>query len=211
MRADPWVRAVGTVTAPGRAFSRSADPAVDEQALIRRYTRDGWTVAECGRRFSISAKRARAILVRNGVEPQAPGPAAPLDEDAVVRAYRKHRSLRYVAKVMRTREEKVRAILDQRGQPHGVHTPPPEIDSSGRATLVWSRPGPPTEPSPADLLWPFQAARMLNVDVDFLTAAAKAGQIPEAHSATGQRRYARRDVADLGRRLGLSPMNEEPR
>jgi hypothetical protein len=56
-----------------------------------------------------------------------------VDEDAVVAAYRKHRSLRYVAKVMRTSQQNVAAILDAHGEPHSTHTPP-EIGTSPRGT-----------------------------------------------------------------------------
>ena len=125
----------------GYSFRRRVGPFVDEQALIRRYTRDGWTLAECGRRFSISTHLARTILVRNGIELRAARPAVPVDEDAVVGAYRKHRSLRYVAKVMRTSQENVAAILDAHGEPHSTHTRP-EIGTSLRSA-------PPAGPSAA--------------------------------------------------------------
>jgi hypothetical protein len=125
----------------GYSFRRRVASFVDEQALIRRYTRDGWTPAECGRRFSISTHLARTILVRNGIELRAARPAGPVDEDAVVGAYRKHRSLRYVAKVMRTSQQIVAAILDAHGEPHSTHTRP-EIGTGLRGT-------PPAGPSAA--------------------------------------------------------------
>ena len=125
----------------GYSFRCRVGPFVDEQALIRRCTRDGWTLAECGRRFSISTHLARTILVRNGIELRAAHPAVPVDEDAVVGAYRKHRSLRYVAKVMRTSRENVAAILDAHGEPHSTHARP-EIGASLRGT-------PPAGPSAA--------------------------------------------------------------
>jgi hypothetical protein len=205
-------RQAASVVAPGRgsAFARSAEPAVDEQALVRRYTRDGWPVAACARRFSISAGHARAILARNGVAIRRPGRAGLPDEDAVVRAYRKHRSVKYVAKVLHTSEENVLAILDKHGEPHGIHTPPPNIGTGQRPILARFRQVPPVEPSPADLLRPSQAANMLGVDVGFLKAAATAGRIHETYSPGGQRRYTRRDVADFGRRLHPSPERDPP-
>ena len=85
------------------------------------------------RRFSVSTRLARTILVRNGIELRAARPAVPVDEDAVVGAYRKHRSLRYVATVMRTSQQNIVAILDAHGEPHSTHTPP-EIGTSLRST-----------------------------------------------------------------------------
>ena len=117
----------------GYSFRRRVGPFVDEQALIRRCTRDGWTLAECGRRFPVSTHLARTILVRNGIELRAACPAVPVAEDAVAGAYRKHRSLRYVAKVMRTSQENVAAILDAHGEPHSTHARP-EIGTSLRST-----------------------------------------------------------------------------
>lgn len=187
-----------------RGLGRRGGPLVDEPALIRRYTRDKWTLAECGRRFGITAWQARAILLHNDVEPR-PARRAPLDEDAVLRAYRKHLSVYYVATAMSTDCANVAAVLDRHGVPHSARTRPPEYDTSSRSRLARARQArPATEPSPADLLLPFQAARMLNVTTDVLRAAGEAGQIQEARNAAGHRRYARRDVEDLAQRLNRS-------
>ena len=147
-------RQAGSVAAPrrGPAFARSNPPAVDEQALIRRYTRDGWSMAACARRFSISLGQAREILTSHGVDIRVPGRPAPLDVDAVIRAYRKHQSINYVARVMHTSAERVQAILDGHGEPHGVHTPPPDIGTGQRPVLAQYLQRPPVAPSPADLL-----------------------------------------------------------
>lgn len=136
----------------GPAFARSTPPAVDEQALVRRYTRDGWSMAACARRFSISQGRARAILASNDVDIRAPGRPRSLDENAVIHAYRKHQSVKYVALAMHTSAERVQAIVDKHGEPHGVHTPPPDIGTGHRPVLARFRQLPPVEPSPADLL-----------------------------------------------------------
>jgi len=178
----------------GPAFARSTPPAVDEQALIRRYTRDRWSMAACARRFSISLYHAREILTRNDVEIRVPGRTASLDENDVVRAYRKHRSLNYVARVMHTTAERVQAILDEHGEPHGVHTPPPDIGAGQRPVLARYLQRPPAEPSLADLLRVCQAARMLGIREGYLKAAARAGQIHETRSPGGQRQYTRRDL-----------------
>ena len=122
----------------GYSFRRRVGSFADEQALIRRYTRDGWTLAECRPAVLVSTRLAHTILVRNGIELRAARPAVPVDEDAVAGAYRKHRSLRYVATVMRTSQQNVVAILDAHGGPHSTHTPP-EIGTSLRST-------PPTGP-----------------------------------------------------------------
>ena len=206
-------RQAGSVAAPrrGPAFARSNQPDVDEQALIRRYTRDGWSMAACGRRFSISLGQVRAILTSHGVDVRVPGRPAPLDEDAVIRAYRKHQSINYVALVMHTSAEGVLAILDDHGEPHGGHTPPPDIGTGQRPVLAKYLQRPPVEPSPADLLWPSQAARMLGVNADFLKAAAEAGQIRETRSPGGLRQYTRRDLLEFGRRLGVIATDKESR
>ena len=206
-------RRAASVPGPRRApaFARKAPPAVDEQALVRRYTRDRWSMAVCARRFSISPDPVRAILESNGIGIRVPGRATTLDEDAVIGAYRKHQSITYVARVMHTSADKVQAILEAHGEPHGIHTPPPHIGTGQRPVLARYRQRPPVPPSPADLLLPSQAARMLGVDERYLKAAAKAGQIHETRSPGGLRQYTRRDLAESGRRLGLISTAGEPR
>ena len=165
-------------------------------------------MAACARRFSISPGQAREILARHGIEIRVPGRATPLDDNEVIRAYRKHQSIPYVARVMHTSADKVQAILEAHGEPHGIHTPPPHIGTGHRPVLARYRQRPPVPPSPADLLLPSQAARMLGVTADFLKAAGQAGQLRETRSPGGLRQYTRRDLMEFGRHLGLTTAGE---
>jgi hypothetical protein len=115
------------VTAPpGRAlaFSRLARPAVDEAALVRRYQRDTWTVAECARRFSISERQVREVLDRHGVVRRRRTTPV-LEAGTVVAAYRKHQSVAFVAAALGASREAVRIALDQADEPHSRHIPLP--------------------------------------------------------------------------------------
>ena len=85
-----------------------------------------------------------------------------LDEDAVLRAYARHRSVIYVAKAMSADDGTVRAILDKHGVPHSA-------SARVRATAVQNghtragRVQPATGPSSADLLKPARAEPMPDV------------------------------------------------
>ena len=76
---------------PGRNPIGTGGPRreIDQDALMMRYTRAGWSMARCGRAFGISTDRVRSILRARGVQRRArPGrgghrsrlPAAPLGQ-----------------------------------------------------------------------------------------------------------------------------------
>lgn len=160
---------------PPSPYRRRRGPAVDEEALVHRYTRDQWSIAACAARFGIGEGVARSILVRHNVQLRPPASAAKAGPAAAVK----------------------------RGKPEGPrrgHMFGPE----GQAQIKRSfRLGPPAEPSRSDLLRVGQAARMLNVDPAVLRTAAAAGQIRVIRAPNGWRQYIRADLLDLGQRLGL--------
>jgi hypothetical protein len=94
-------------------------PEIDEDALIKRYTLAGVSIAGCARQFRVSPERVKRILAAHGVEVR--GPAVPPDQAAVVAAYQRHQSVSYVASALGIHDKKVREILSA----HGVKTPRP--------------------------------------------------------------------------------------
>jgi hypothetical protein len=179
---------------------RPTQPEVDEEAVARKYVHLKWPVGRCAREYHVSPDRIRAILTSRGVELRPA--AAPLDPDAVLAAFARHGSVRYVANALGADEHRVRALLDQQGVPRSGPVQVPDFSAAARVRAGHARrQRPVADPSPVDLLWPYQAARMLDVSPDFLKAATAAGQIRQASSRGGQRRYLRRDVEDFGRRL----------
>ena len=147
---------------PRAVGQRRGGPLVDEQRLALRYARDKWTITQCARRFGIGYNQARGILLRSNVELRPPGRPVVLDEDAVLRAYDRHRSVVYVAIAMGADDGSVRAILDKHSVPHSTPPRPGDTDSQNRRTRA-GRVRPATGPSPADLLMPVQAAQMPDV------------------------------------------------
>jgi hypothetical protein len=191
-----------------RPFSRMARPAVDEEALVRRYQRDAWTVVQCARRFRISERHARDILDQHGVARRRR--AAPrLDGAVVVAAYRKHQSVPFVAAALGTSRENVRALLDQAGEPHSRHVPLPGFATGQHRALAPYRAAPPVPPAPADLLTPSQAGRVLGVPPQMVRAAARTGQLDPARTPGGQRRYPRRQVTAFGQRRGAEARDSQ--
>ena len=147
---------------PRAVGQRRGGPLVDEQRLALRYTRDKWTIEECARRFGIGGNQARSILLRNNVELRPRRQRPVLDEDAVLRAYARHRSYVYVAIAMGTDDGNVRAILDKHGVPHSAPARPRDTASQNTPTRA-GRVRPATGPPPADLLVPVQATQMPDV------------------------------------------------
>jgi hypothetical protein len=108
-------------------------PRVDEARLVARYRQVG-KVAQCAREFGIGRNRAAAILARHGV----PGRTArTVDEQAVLRAYARTRSVNDVSRLQVVAEGRVREILDRYGVSREPHGPRPDL---GRETPPW--PGP---------------------------------------------------------------------
>ncbi|MGD0606039.1 MAG: hypothetical protein ABSA53_20935 [Streptosporangiaceae bacterium] len=54
---------------------------IDQDALVTRYTRAGWSIARCGRAFGISTEQVRKILLTRGVPLRG---APELDEAASI-------------------------------------------------------------------------------------------------------------------------------
>ncbi|SRR6266851_9890106 len=191
--------AAGTVKRAGSGRRRT-QPQVNEEAVARKYVHLSWPVGRCAREYHVSPARIRAILAARGVELRPA--AAPLDPDAVLAAFARHGSVRYVASALGADEHRVRALLDQQGVPRSGPLTVADLSAATRVAAGHARrQRPVADLSPVDLLWPYQAARMLDVSPDFLKAATAAGQIPQASSRGGQRRYLRRDIEEFARRL----------
>lgn len=86
---------------------------IDEDALIKRYTLAGVSIAGCARQFRVSSERVKRILAAHGVDVRRP--AVPPDQTAVVAAYQRHQSVSYVASALGIDEKKVRQALSAHG------------------------------------------------------------------------------------------------
>lgn len=89
---------------------------VDEDALVRRYTGNNWSVLQCARAFGIGPGRARRILRDHGVELR--GNKKELDPGVVVRAYAQFGNYGAVAWLLGVDPERVTQILDEHGIRH---------------------------------------------------------------------------------------------
>jgi hypothetical protein len=170
-------------------------PEIDEDALIKRYTLAGVSIAGCARQFRVSPERVKRILAAHGVEVR--GPAVPPDQAAVVAAYQRHQSVSYVASALGIHDKKVREILSA----HGVKTPRPP-----RPLLSMEY----ADPAPADRITGAQAARLLGTSWAFIDRAAAAGQIGEERDDDGRRRFIRGDIEALRQRLRLTRPGDGP-
>jgi hypothetical protein len=168
---------------------------IDEDALIKRYTRAGMSIAGCARQFRISPERVKRILAAHGVDVRRP--AVLPDQAAVVAAYQRHQSVSYVASALGTDDKKVREILSA----HGAETarPPRPLLSMEYAN-----------PAPADRITGAQAARLLGTSRAFIDKAAAAGQIGEERDDDGRRRFIRGDIEALRQRLSLIRPGDRP-
>jgi hypothetical protein len=117
---------------------------VDEDALVRRYTGNHWSIQQCARAFGIGRSRARTILLDHGVELR--GNKKELDPGTVIRAYDHFGNYGTVARLLGVDPERVTQILDEHGIGHdssrcvapAVLTPARCHDLPARAA---SRPG----------------------------------------------------------------------
>jgi hypothetical protein len=112
---------------PGRKPIGTGGPRreIDQDALVKRYTRAGWSMARCGRAFGISTDRVRSILRARGVQLRgAPG----LDEAAIVAAYQRHHSVSFLANTLGKEDRVIRAVLAA----HGVDIQRPPRPSLSR-------------------------------------------------------------------------------
>ena len=112
---------------PGRNPIGTGGPRreVDQDALVTRYTRAGWSMARCGRAFGISTGQVGRILLARGVPLRGtPG----LDEAAIVAAYQRHHSVSYLANTLGKKDRVIKAILAA----HGVDIQRPPRPSLSR-------------------------------------------------------------------------------
>ena len=112
---------------PGRNPIGTGGPRreIDQDALVTRYTRAGWSMARCGRAFGISTDQVRRVLLARGVPLRgAPG----LDEAAIVAAYQRHHSVSYLANTLGKKDRVIKAILAA----HGVDIQRPPRPSLSR-------------------------------------------------------------------------------
>lgn len=109
---------------PGSAGRASARVDLDEDAVARRYVHLRWPITRLARHYRLTPATIGAILDRAGISRAAP---ARLDDDAVLAAYARHRSVRYAASVMGTGEAAVRAVLARNGVPVPPHGPNPSV------------------------------------------------------------------------------------
>jgi hypothetical protein len=167
---------------------------IDEDALIKRYTQAGMSIAGCARQFRVSPDRVKRILAAHGVDVRRP---APPDQAAVVAAYQRHQSVSYVASALGTDEKKVRQILSA----HGVQTARPP-----RPLLGTENAG----PAPAGRITGAQAARLLGMSRAFIGNAAAAGLIGEERDDDGRRRFIRGDIEALRQHLRLTRPDDGP-
>jgi excisionase family DNA binding protein len=160
---------------------------VDEDLLVRRYTKARWTVAECARAAKISGDRARAILLAHNVTLRE---KPLLDEAAIVAAYQRQRSIHQVAVGFGTYGEKIKAILDA----HGIEThwcrPELSLQACGLA--------------PSSRITTAEAARLLGKPRRFIEQAADAGQIRAERDERGHPRFIRGDIEAFADRLRIT-------
>lgn len=158
---------------------------VDENLLVRRYVLARWPVAACARAAKITSKRARDILLAHHVQLRE---KPPLDEEEIIAAYQRQRSMHAVAVAFATSDSKVSAILAA----HGIQPAP--------------RPRPlPLTPSliqePGDRVTLTEAARVLGRSSKAVKQAVSDGLIRTGHGPRGATRYIRSDVEALAAQL----------
>jgi phage antirepressor YoqD-like protein len=147
---------------------------VDEDALVRRYAENNWSVPQCAKAFGISDHRVRAILRSHGVELR--GQRKELDPDAVLRAYAQFGNYTAVAQLLGTSTDRIRQILDEKGVQHDSPRKVAGYDNkSGRKAARRRRLS--TEPSPADLLSPSEAAQISGKSTTQLRVLTRQGQL----------------------------------
>jgi hypothetical protein len=112
---------------PGRKPIGTGGPRreIDQDALVTRYTRAGWSMARCGRAFGISTNQVRRVLLTRGVPLRG---APELDEAAIVAAYQRHHSVSYLANALGKEDRVIKAVLAA----HGVDIQRPPRPSLGK-------------------------------------------------------------------------------
>jgi hypothetical protein len=112
---------------PGRNLIGAGGPRreIDQDALVTRYTRAGWSMARCARAFGISTDRVRRILRARGVPLRG---TPQLDEAAIVAAYQRHHSVSYLANALGKEDRVIKAVLAA----HGVDIQRPPRPSLSR-------------------------------------------------------------------------------
>ncbi|MBO0802451.1 MAG: helix-turn-helix domain-containing protein [Nocardiopsaceae bacterium] len=160
---------------------------VNEDAVASRYVKAAkMSVAECARSFGVSHGVVRAILDARGIEVR--GKRAP-DEEAVVTAYEKYRSVRAAAAACGIGDRKVREILGKRGI---------VLSEGTRPSLAGNRSARPT-----DKITVAEAARTLGKSRDFVGRAVREGALTARYDGEGRRYLIRGDVQAFGASLAL--------
>jgi len=166
---------------------------IDEDALVRRYVVNKWSVPQCGKAFQISNDRVRAIVRSHGVELR--GRKKELDPDEVLRAYAQFGNYSTVARLLGTDAARIKEILDDKGVQHRCPGQVAAYDNkSGRKAARRRRQS--AEPSPADLLTPTVAARISGESTRQLRALSNLGQLRN-HGNEYFPKYRRSDVQAL--------------
>ncbi len=158
---------------------------VDEDLLVRRYVKARWTIAACARAAGIPRRRARDILVAHDVTIRE---IPPPDQDAVVAAYQRQKSMQTVAVALGTSDQKVKEILAARGI---------QVAPRQRPRLGTQR----QDPAGAGHVTLAEAARVLGRSGRFVKQAAADGRIGTERDEHGRLRYNRGDVEALAGQL----------
>lgn len=116
---------MGSLPSP---YKRSRRPAaLDEDRLVLRYTRDEWSMAQCGRVFGVRTETVAAVLREHGVTLREQ--RRDLDEHAILRAYDRFGRVDAVAAMFGTYPGRVREILGRHGVPRHMPSKPPWLEN----------------------------------------------------------------------------------
>ena len=143
---------------------------------------------------------ARDILARRGMLGQRPA----VDENTILRAYDHTGNMTAVGILRGIDPRTVAGILRRHGVPHGEHGPAPQYGSTIRVPAA-AQARRRREPSPADLLWPAEAAAAAGVTAAALLDASRSGRLPN-HGTEHFPRYRRDQLAELGAGRTISAM-----
>lgn len=158
--------------------------AVDEDLLVRRYVKARWTIAACARSAGITRRRARDILLAQGI---AIREIQPPDQDTVIAVYQRQKSMQAVAVVLGTSDQKVKEILAARGI---------QVAPRQRPRLATRRPA----PARAGHVTLAEATRLLGWPGRLVKQAAADGRVATERDEHGRLWYNRGDVEALAGR-----------
>lgn len=173
----------------GRRPPTASVPLVNEERFVARYQKTG-NLSQCLREFDLTKRRGLAILARHG-ESAGAKRRTEVDEDAILRAFGKLKSVTAVAGLQGIGEADVRATLDRHGMAHDTRVPAPDYDSKTLAQKKAQRRRA-GKPLPSDLLYPSEAAQIAGV----ASGSLLAGRLPNRGSQYFPR-YRRDEVLGL--------------